>query len=241
MVKKSKKSADEKPEVYSIKKDASGLSFTRKQFIGSLGVIGLGVALNPLDLLAEKIEDTGGLMSGFIAHDSSVLTVAFSPDNKTLASGSQNGDIKLWSLPDGKLMHKFSDHSAAVYSVHFHPESRMFASGSTDETVKIWTVTDIGLVRTIKSKVDFVNAVCYNKDGGTIAAGGSKITLWGVYNGPEGKTLKASSTVFRTLKFSPDGKFLAAGGTDNCITVWSVPDYKHIRTIKGHSELGYCS
>jgi len=92
-------------------------------------------------------------MSDFISHTSSVFSIAFSPDNKMLASGSQNGDIKLWSLPEGNLKHEFKDHSSAVYSVHFHPESKMFASGSTDETVKLWSVSDTKLLNTIKSKI----------------------------------------------------------------------------------------
>src|SRR6478672_10651644 len=72
------------------------------------------------------------------AHKGSVLAVSFSPDGKTLASGSRDKTIKLWDVKSGELKQKRTDHKADVYSVVFSPKGDMLASGSGDKTIRLW-------------------------------------------------------------------------------------------------------
>jgi WD40 repeat protein len=57
------------------------------------------------------------------------LSVAFSPDGKNIASGSEDKPIKLWNL-DGKELRTLTGHSNAVLSVAFSPDGKTIASGS---------------------------------------------------------------------------------------------------------------
>ncbi|NJO61887.1 MAG: hypothetical protein HC836_27690 [Richelia sp. RM2_1_2] len=74
------------------------------------------------------------------AHEDLVYSVAFSPDGKTLASGSLDNTIKLWDIGSSKLLTTLSAHQDSVYSVAFSPDGKTLASGSGDNTIKLWNL-----------------------------------------------------------------------------------------------------
>ncbi|NJM74339.1 MAG: hypothetical protein HC862_32210 [Scytonema sp. RU_4_4] len=73
-------------------------------------------------------------------HSSYVWSVAFSPDGKTIASGSWDNSIKLWDVATGKELKTLKGHSSEVQSVAFSPDGKTIASGSRDKTVILWNL-----------------------------------------------------------------------------------------------------
>jgi WD40 repeat protein len=71
-------------------------------------------------------------------HDFMVLSVAFSPDGKMLASGSWDNTVELNEAHARQELATLKGHALGVFSVAFSPDGKTLASGSGDETVKLW-------------------------------------------------------------------------------------------------------
>ncbi|UNU23620.1 WD40 repeat domain-containing protein [Microcoleus vaginatus] len=171
-------------------------------------------------------------------HSSDVYSVSFSPDGKTLASGSLDKTIKLWNLATGREIRTLKGHSSEVYSVSFSPDGKTLASGSWDKTIKLWNLTTEREICTLKGHSSDVVSVSFSPDGKTLASGSEDktIKLWNLATGREIRTLKGHSSEVYSVSFSPDGKTLASGSWDKTIKLWNLATGREIRTLKGYSS-----
>ena len=67
-----------------------------------------------------------------------INSVAFSPDGKRLATGSEESNVKIWNAQTGKELMTLRGHERPVNSVAFSPDGKRLASGSDDKLAKIW-------------------------------------------------------------------------------------------------------
>ncbi|WP_088241712.1 trypsin-like peptidase domain-containing protein [Calothrix rhizosoleniae] len=171
-------------------------------------------------------------------HSYWVISVAFSPDGKTLASGSLDKTIKIWDVGSGKQLKSLTGHSDLVSSVAFSPDGRTLASGSSDKSIKIWDVGSGKQLKSLSGHSYWVHSMVFSPDGRTLASGSSdhSIKIWDVGSGKQLKTLSGHSDSVYSVAFSPDGKTLASGISDNSIKIWDVASGKQIKTLSGHSN-----
>jgi WD40 repeat protein len=97
--------------------------------------LGLVVLLGTLPTAAVAQPKARHTLKG---HADSVRSVAFSPDGKTLVSGSWDKTIKLWDVKTGKERATLKGHTEIVWSVAYSPDGKTLASGSYDKTIKLW-------------------------------------------------------------------------------------------------------
>ncbi|MEH1885909.1 WD40 repeat domain-containing protein, partial [Nostoc sp.] len=105
---------------------------------------------------------TGKEIRTLKGHDSSVFSVSFSADGKTLASGSYDKTIKLWNLETGKEIRTLKGHDSSVFSVSFSADGKTLASGSGDKTIKLWNLPDLELDSLMGRSCDWVRGYLQN-------------------------------------------------------------------------------
>ncbi|KAG2750161.1 WD40 repeat-like protein [Suillus brevipes Sb2] len=81
-----------------------------------------------------------------------------SPDGKKVASGSDSGGVKLWSVDTGKVIKTWTGHTKRVNSLRWSPDGERVVSGSKDKTFRVWDVesgkTIIGPINTGDNRDD---------------------------------------------------------------------------------------
>ncbi|MBW4670281.1 MAG: serine/threonine protein kinase [Cyanomargarita calcarea GSE-NOS-MK-12-04C] len=113
-------------------------------------------------------------------HTWAVLTLAFSPDGKILATGSDDNTINLWDANNGQLIHTLLGHSWSVVALTFSTNGETLISGSCDRTIKLWSVSTAEEIATFPGHVNSVSAVAVSPVAQLIASGSrdKTIKLW---------------------------------------------------------------
>ncbi|MEU4618400.1 TIR domain-containing protein [Actinoplanes sp. NPDC023801] len=114
-------------------------------------------------------------------HSDRVLTVTFSPDGRTLATGSEDRTASLWNV-DGPLRRQaiLTGNRAAVWSVAFTADGRTLATGTKDETVAFWDAAELsGPVRVaVLRGTDLRStALVFHPDGRRLATSGNSSSI----------------------------------------------------------------
>jgi WD40 repeat protein len=83
-------------------------------------------------LPCQEISHDSPVRATLVVHTNAVWSVGFSPDGRTLASGSDDRTVKLWDVATGKKRATLAGHKDWVLSVSFSPDGKTLASGSLD-------------------------------------------------------------------------------------------------------------
>jgi uncharacterized repeat protein (TIGR01451 family) len=181
-----------------------------------------------------------------LAESNTPLSVAFSPDGQTLASGNvygggagSSGRISMWRVSDWSLIRSYEVWPTSGNNgprIAFSPDSQTLAANRVGE-IKLWSVAEGSVVRRITEFTQDVQAVAYSPDGQVLATGASgggdvpdkTLKLW---HSSDGTLLRASdidSPVY-SLAFSPDGQTLASAHYLN-VKLWRISDGALLHTI----------
>jgi WD40 repeat protein len=152
-----------------------------------------------------------------------VYAVAFSPDGAILATGSDDGSARLFSVATGREVGRFEGLGDLVNSIAFSPDGTMLATGSGDGIARLFSVTTGREVRRFEEH-EWVTCVAFSPDGAILATGsGDGIArLISVATGREVGRFNANGGLVSSVAFSPDGAMLAMGSNDGVVRLFAI-------------------
>jgi WD40 repeat protein len=189
-----------------------------------------------LDLLGDPLPDGVVARLGtprlWVPHQG--LFMAFSPDARLLAIGTQNGDVHLCEVSTGKELWRadtppFRGWASGFWSLlAFSPDGKVLAYACADQTVRLWDVFTGRELHRLRSGVNPV-VVAYDPAGRSLAFGGTEGTIQ-LWDTARGKLLGRLGDLPEVtgLAFTPDGKTLIAmgpspnGGRQQVFSAWDV-------------------
>ncbi|HET6574201.1 MAG TPA: c-type cytochrome domain-containing protein [Fimbriiglobus sp.] len=176
------------------------------------------------------------------AHLSLVESMAYSPDGKTLATGSFR-EVVLWDPDEGTIKQRLTGFADRVVTLDYSRDGKYLATGggapTEDGEIKVFEADTGKLVVDIKGgHSDTVFGVCFSPDGERLATGGADkfVKVFAVPSGKLLKSFEGHTHHVLDVGWTPDGKRIVSAGADSLIKVWDYEKGEKVRDIPGHKD-----
>lgn len=172
----------------------------------------------------------GALLQTLEGHAEEIKSVAFSPNGQKLASGSQDGTVRVWDTASGVHLQTI-DHQCGVQSIAFSPLGQKLASGSQDG-LRIWDVASGSLIQTFEGSD--IKSLAFSPDGQVLAS--SCDNMIHVRDAVSGNVLhKFQASYVLSVAFSPNEQKLActSGPSWGPIHVWDIASGSELQRREG--------
>ncbi|RKU09711.1 hypothetical protein C6501_15010 [Candidatus Poribacteria bacterium] len=167
----------------------------------------------------------GKLQFWLKGHTNKINALAFTPNGKMLASGSDDGTIRVWDASTGTEMLSLSSDNTLflVFSV----DGKILASKNRDGIIYLWDITTGKQLNSIQGSESGRNVMAISVDNKILASGRSEgtIYLWDIATGNQLSILQGHTGPINSLMFSSDGKTLVSGDNYSAIFIWNLPPY----------------
>ena len=197
--------------------------------------------------------ETGTELSTLIGHTHRINSIAFSPDNTMIATGSWDGTFRLWDVETGAQLHIFTINAiSGIDDIEFSPDGKKIAALHTfmNSSVHLFDVetgmrlqsftaftlpplSRIPPTYPINEHNESVNSIVFNPDGKSIltVSYDDTIRIWDVLTGNFLNVLEGHTDSINDVAFSPDGTMLATGSSDNTIRLWDVQSWMEAQML----------
>jgi RNA polymerase sigma factor (sigma-70 family) len=171
-------------------------------------------------------------------HGSTVTGLAYTPDGKTIVSGSYDKTVRVWDAATGQELLQLPAMSGSIYDLSLSADGKTIAA--VDGTLCIGDLKATRISRPPLRPLGGRTCAAAAPDGKAVAAGGEDGTIL-LLEASTGKPLREWSGHkgrVRRVAFAPDGKTLASGGEDGAVRLWDVRSGKETFRLERKRAVG---
>jgi WD40 repeat protein len=152
-----------------------------------------------------------------------VTAIAFHPTRRMVATGHDDGSVRLWDLAAGNKSVELMHHQQPISALAFNGAGSMLASASEDRKIGVWDLTKNALRQTLSGHTDRIPALAWQPGTDLLLSAGwdTTVRLWDLASAEPRMLLNTHSDQVFTLAFSPDGRLLAVADSSGSVHVWS--------------------
>lgn len=172
-------------------------------------------------------------------------SVAFSPDGRLLACGSEDTAIRVWDLSTQRLLFHMHGHEQDIYSVEFYGNGNFLASGSGDKTIKLWDLASQKCLHTLhagspdSTKDSGITSISISPSGRFLAAGSLDrlIRIWDLASGTPVDVIEGHGDSIYSISFMSDGLHLISGSLDKTVRLWEFESPDNLKGARCRADM----
>jgi WD40 repeat protein/serine/threonine protein kinase len=177
-----------------------------------------------------------------LRHSATVHNVAFSPDDRQLATECIDGTLSIWDPRTGQILHTLEQQMAPgravlglVRSLAYSPDSRYLALARQDGIVRVWDAHRAQPLHTLRGHKGPAGKVAFSPDSRTLASGGADgtVRLWDMTSGKLLRVFPNHPAGVRGVAFRPDGRSVLAACVDGTVKVWDLDTRRPTFSFRG--------
>jgi U3 small nucleolar RNA-associated protein 13 len=172
----------------------------------------------------EKIAEPVNLscINTVLAHDKDINCVSISPNDRFIATSSQDKTAKLWDSNSLALLGVFRGHRRGIWSIRFSPVDQIVATCAADCTIRLWNLNDFSCLKTFEGHDSSVLRAEFLTQGMQLLSAGADglLKLWNIKTSECMQTLDKHEARIWTIAVSPDESHFFTGGSDSLLIKW---------------------
>ncbi len=167
-------------------------------------------------------------------HDYAVTTLAVTPDNQTLISGSLDNTIRLWNLESGAFIKILAETEGDVEDIAIASDGRRLVYGG--DGLEVMDMTTGQSVASLKKLTEDITEVAISGDGKRLFAGDmdGNIEVWDWEKRALQVTLDDHLDRINALAISLDDSLMVSGSHDGRVKLWDLKNVQLQKTLIGH-------
>jgi eukaryotic-like serine/threonine-protein kinase len=167
-----------------------------------------------------------------------VHSVAFHPRLPFLASGGEDGVVRIWETTTGKEVRPLAGHKSAIHSIAFNPDGTLLVSAGSNGNLKLWdfeaNLKDPKAPQSLTGRTGAILNLAFSPDGRYLAYSGTDKTvrIWDVESGIGFITFRGHTGAVESVQFSPDGqRLVSCSPAQGEVKVWDLTRHPEFATL----------
>lgn len=182
--------------------------------------------------LVAQARGTRSILTG---HEAWVTSVDISPDQRWIASGSNDATVRLWSVETGDPYRLLQGHNGDINTLEFSPDGSALVTAASDFSVIVWDVaTGQARLRLNEHQAPVRSARFAAQAQQVISIAGASVFVWSAETGELVRQMAGTGASLTSLAVAPDGVRVALGARDGRLMLWDSALAEPIAELTGH-------